>query len=215
MSQLQKITIDDHGSFVIEGPRFQAVQLRGPVRYRQEKANELGVRCYAEAHLNSFSRADVNYSMAIAAHEFCATWGRDYTRRVAREFDIRDGGCVVTKGRGSGLVASIRWPAPGLVLEPGFLSHPEFAFRATTGEGIDALGRCLADSIVDGFGSGLIGFSIGHAYRGTGDMGAPVHPEFGEDPEFDQEAEVAEAYIVAATEYLTSYEPEPITQRNT
>jgi hypothetical protein len=89
------------------------------------------------------------------------------------------------------------------VLEPGFLSNPLFAEWVRSGEALDALGKALADSILDAFPlGGLVGLSIGHAYRGTNDPGAPIHEDFDEDPEWDDEAEFAEAYVDAATEML-------------
>jgi hypothetical protein len=198
--------IDAHGSFVTRGKRYSVAQFRGPVGYRQDYANKLHVQCYAEAHLNAHTQEGVNYAMAIAAHQHSVHWGSAFTRRAAEAFGHPDNGVLVMSGRGSGLVARVKWPAPALVLEPGFISNPEFAAWSLTGEGIDALGRALAESILECIEPGLIGLSIGHNYRGTGDMGAPVHPDHDDHPEWDQEAEIAEAYVDAATQYLVGYE---------
>jgi hypothetical protein len=99
-----------------------------------------------------------------------------------------------------------------MLLEPMFMTDPEMLRRITTGEGIDGLGRCLADSIVATFPhGGLVGLSIGHAYRGGGDKGAKApmiddnkngEPDYDWDESFDEEAELVEAYVDSATEML-------------
>lgn len=197
--------IDQHGSFIDRGKLYDVVQLRGPVAHRQERANKLKVICYAECHCNAHVNPSVNYAMTIAAHPHSQHWGTVYTRHVAKAYGHTDNGSLLMQGRGSGLVARIKWPAPALVLEPGFVSNPEFAEWAKTGEGIDALGQALAASIIECFPKGgLVGLSLGHKYRGTGDMGAIVYddPDVEDDPEWDQEAEIAEAYLDSATQFL-------------
>jgi hypothetical protein len=97
-----------------------------------------------------------------------------------------------------------------MLLEPLFLSHPETALTLQ-GEGTDDLGRCLAESIMETFPEGgLVGLSIGHMYRGTGDKGAKLPtdrdgdgvPDWEWDTSTDEEAELCEAYVKAATEIL-------------
>jgi len=106
---------------------------------------------------------------------------------------------AIITGAGSGNLQYVA--APALLLEPGFISDPEYAARVSTGEGADKLGRCIAAAIVKAFpAGGIVGLSVGHRYRGNGDMGAPVAGS--EDPAFDQEAELAELYLDAATEVL-------------
>jgi hypothetical protein len=48
----------------------------------------------------------------------------------------------------------------------------------------------------------VIGLSVGHRYRGGSDKGAFAADV--EDPEFDQEAEIAEAYLNVAMERLVA-----------
>lgn len=208
------MTIDKHGSFISEGPRYSVLQCRGPVRYRQTLASDRGVICYAEAHLNASSNPKAQHGFVIAGSttpKSTEEWADAYLSRIAETFGVKTYG--VKKGiRGSGNVHWVKWPTPTMLLEPLFVSDPIMAARITSGEGLDALGRCLAGSIRATFpDGGLVGLSIGHAYRGTGDGGANVarmdidgDGEVDEpDPAFDQEAELCEAYVDAATEILT------------
>jgi N-acetylmuramoyl-L-alanine amidase len=208
----------------------------GPTYYRQELANKRNVVCYAEGHLNALDTTPrrnvdelgrdlgvapgelervarnraVNYAMAIVpegARQVADPWAYCYLKHVVSTFGHRGLGQVQRGGRGSALVRRVF--APAIVLEPGFISNPEFRARISTGEGLDALGKCLADSIRELFPEGgLVGLSIGHAYRDgrtltAGDPGAVVSKKDDPDPAFDTEAELVEAYITAASEYLT------------
>ena len=199
---MQKLQLDDHGTFVVEGPRYQVIQFRGPVAYRQDQANERGVKCYCEAHLNAMGGKVVKDAVfAIAAYKHSVPWGKLFSAKVAAALGIRDDH-VLVGAKGHGLVSRIRWPAPGLVLEPGFISNAAFADRLVNGGGIELLGRALAESIMDMWpAGGLIGYSVGHRYRGTGDMGSTADIE---NPAFDREAEIAEAYGDVATRILAA-----------
>lgn len=200
---MQRLQLDDHGSFVVEGPKYSVIQFRGPVQYRQDQANEHKVACYFEAHLNSMGNMPVADAVfAIAAYEFATPWGLDFTRRCAKLLGIRNDGVKVGI-KGCGLVSRVRWPRPGLVLEPGFISNPAFAERLVNGGGIALIGQAIAESIIQCWPDGCtVGCSIGHRYRGTGDMGALAAKM--ENPEFDQEAEIAEAYVDDFTRRLVA-----------
>lgn len=199
---MQKIQLDDHGSFVIEGPRYQVIQFRGPVAYRQDQANERKVKCYFEAHLNAMGGKVVKDAVfAIASYKHSVPWGKLFAAKAATALGIRNDGVLVGV-KGHGLVSRIRWPAKGLVLEPGFISNPEFAKKLVGGGGIELLGKALAESIMEMWpAGGLIGWGVGHRYRGDGDMGAMAAIE---NPEFDQEAEIAEGYGDVATRILVA-----------
>lgn len=180
-------------------------QARGNLTVRQREANRAGCIAYAEQHLNATTDPAVNYALAIVAgnaSDRSKDWARTYTRIVSSTFGHPDRGVSIGPPRGSYNVKLMRCPA--VLLEPGFVSNPEFAAIARTGEGIDALAKCLVDSIVECFpDGGLVGLSVGHMYRGKDDPGAPVYePDGLHDPEFDDEAELNNAIIIAATEML-------------
>lgn len=205
------MALDKFGSFITKGPIFSVLQCRGSVSHRQALASKQGVICYAEAHLNSHTDPKPQYAMVIAPKAMpknAIRLAESFLEKVSKEFDIPNGG-IVRGVRGSGCVQYVKWPTPSILLEPGFISNPEFAEVLQTGEGQEFLGKCLADAIIETFpGGGLVGLSIGHAYRGTGDKGANLTGT-GWDPAFDQEAELCEAYIDFATEYLTRHGAEP------
>jgi len=197
--------VDAHGSFICVGQPWSVINCRGTLAQRQATANKHGVVCYAECHLNAAATKIVPYSCAIVpshATPHCLAWAKHAVKLAAAEFGISNGG-VITKGRGTGNISSVR--APALLFEPLFISDP--ANFAANGETIDALGRVLAQSIRDYFSPGMVGLSVGHLYRGNGDTGAPVAHLAGEviDPEFDTEGELNDAYAKSATEFLLSY----------
>ena len=198
-------TLDQYGSFIVRGPTFSVLQPRGPVKHRQLLASRLGCICYAEAHLNSFSKPVKQHAFVIVArnpHPKTETWASAFLSNVHKTFGHQPYG-LLKGGRGSGCVSWVKWSIPAMLLEPGFISEAEFARILATGEGADAMGKCLADSITATFESGLVALSIGHAYRGSGDKGAFVKMREDFDPSYDQEAELCESYVIAATEYLT------------
>lgn len=199
---MQKIQLDDHGSFVVEGPRYQVFQFRGPVAYRQDQANERRVKCYFEAHLNAMGGKVVKDAVfAIAAYKHSIDWGKRFSAKAAEALSIRNDH-VIVGAHGYGLVSRLRWPTQGLVLEPGFISNKDFVDRLVNQGGIELLGRALAESIMDTWPAGCaVGASIGHVYRGTGDQGAMAVTE---NPAFDREAEIAEAYTEVATRILVA-----------
>lgn len=183
--------------------QFSVYQARGPLYQRQMGANKAGVVAYVEQHGNATTDPRVNYAMAIVAPNASAkskAWAKSYTRICAQEFGIKDCG-VTIGGRGSYNTQFLSTPA--FLAEPGFLSNPDFARVVRTGEGIDALANCLVRSICEHFDCGMIGLSVGHKYRDKPDPGARVHQEPGtEDPAWDDEAEICDAVIEAATEML-------------
>lgn len=183
--------------------RYTVHQARGPLYERQIAANKAGCVAYLEQHLNATTDRSVNYAMVIVAENASAktkAWGKTYTSIVAREFGVKDLG-VITGGRGTFNLKFAKCPA--ILLEPGFVSNPEFAAMVRTGEGQDALAKCLVESIKRHFDGGLVGLSVGHMYRGTGDRGAPVYePEGFEDAAWDDEGEIADAIINSATKML-------------
>lgn len=215
--------IDTHGSFITKGPKYSVLQCRGPVRYRQQLASERGVICYCEGHLNAFAaqfdaqgnrKPSPQYGFVVTGKNTppkTEDWAESYLSKIGATFGIPTKG-IVRGVPGQGCVQWVKWPTPTMLLEPLFMTDQEMAKRIMTGEGIDALGRCLADSIVETFPhGGLVGFSIGHAYRGNGDKGANApliddnkdgEPDYEWDESFDQEAELVEAYIDSATEML-------------
>jgi hypothetical protein len=164
--------------------------------------------CYAEQHLNAGpppepGRKHSQYALVICAENASlksVAWGRSYTARVAKELGIRDAGVLRYSGRGAYNVRLTSCPA--ILLEPAFISDPEFAEVAATGEVIDAIARCLVDSIVEHFSGGLVGLSVGHMYRGKPDPGALVAPHEDMDPAFNTEAELNDAIIQTAEEML-------------
>jgi hypothetical protein len=192
--------LDAHGSFQVSGAPWSTINARGPLAARQDTARKAGVCCYAEQHLNASTSPKANYAcviMAPWASVRCVAWGRDYTRRAAQEFGIADGG-IVREGRGTGNVGRMG-TVPAILLEPGFISNPTFAQYIATGEMLDALARVLVQSITAYFAPGIVGLSVGHMYRGTGDKGAPVwQADDLVDPAFDQEGEIATLVVDAA-----------------
>jgi hypothetical protein len=185
---------------------FQAYRARGPLFQRQLQANAAGVVCYAEQHCNASTSRTARGALVIVAPDaskLTHAWGKTYTRLCAKEFGEPDQGIVIG-GRGTFNVRHVK--APALLLEPGFVSNPDFAAMVRTGEGQDALARVLVESIRQHFDGGLVGLSVGHMYRGTADKGAPVYEPPGfEDPAWDQEGEICDAVIESAAQMLGGY----------
>lgn len=227
------------GSRIVKGPVFSVVDIRGPVfgptYHSQVLADRLGVICYAEAHANAAAppkpgKAPASQAMVIipAGHTAPKTqaWARAYLSALARE-GLNAQTPHVLSGKGSGNVARIGSRRPAMLLEPGFLTDPEFAAFIRTGEGIDALGRALAHSIIQTFPEGgLVGLRIGHAFRTSPDdpydPGASIPDAFDADrtedehaeaAEWDDEIEVVTPTLGAAAEILTAYRPEPLGMR--
>src|SRR5690606_41260228 len=91
---------------------------------------------------------------------------REYTRLCALEFGTRDGGVLVGH-RGLGNVVNAG--CPQVLAEPGFVSNPEFAAIARTGEGLDALARCLVQAIRTHIPGGLVGLDVWQNHLGKSD----------------------------------------------
>lgn len=210
------------GSRQVDGPYYSVADLRGPVfgptYYRQLLARRLGAICYAEGHLNASTNAKTNRAevvIATSAAPKARAWASAYLDELVAQ-SVQPSLGQVIGGRGAGNIARVDVPA--MLLEPGFVSNPDFAAFARTGEGIDALGRALARSIMRTFpGGGLVTFSTGHAHRTRAalqDPGAPVADPDGwaEDPEWDSEVELVEAYLASAVEYLVGYDPRVVTR---
>lgn len=192
--------LDAFGSFQVVGPVWSSINARGPLRERQINAQAQGVCCYVEQHLNAVVDPKVNYSMAIlpdTAPPLARAWAKAYTKAIAAEFGIRDGG-IVLGVRGAANVHRLRCPA--MLTEPLFVSNPDS--NAQTDEAQSALARVLVKSITDYFSPGIVGLSVGHLYRGNADKGANVAHDPGEllDPAFDQEGEICDSIVNKAQE---------------
>jgi len=193
-------------SFRVEGRHWHVWRARGPLRQRQLDANRAGCIAAVEQHLNSTIDETVNYATALVAGNASRksrVWARYYVSRASEEFKVSNGGIVLGPlPRGESNLKF--YSCPAILVEPGFISNHEFADRIQSGEGIDALARVLVDSICTLFqDGGLVALSVGHLYKGTGDMGAPVNDEGDElDPAFDSEGELNDAIIKAAEEML-------------
>lgn len=207
---------------------YQVHHARGSLWVRQQAATKAGCQCYAEQHCNAHTNHSINYAMAICdanSSERSRDWARTYTRMVSEAFGHPDRGVLVYGGRGAYNVRIVACPA--VLLEPGFVSNPEFADAVRTGEGIDMLALCLARSIRDCFpdpAGGPVGLSAGHAYRGKPDPGAPTYDkgQADTDTKLDDETELNIAIVDAAGGMLErGYEPNdadtepPPTERNT
>lgn len=199
-----KTELDKYGSFRVDGPKYSVVQFRGPVAYRQAEANRMRVLAYLEAHCNAMGKPVANSVFAIAAYNHSVPLGKLFSKHAAAALGIRDDGVQVAV-KGSGLVSRVRWPAEGLVLEPGFISNPDFADQLVNGGGIACLGAALARAVSEYYPTGgLIGGGVGHAYRfGEGNDQGALAAEM-ENPAFDRESEIAEAYWNDFTERLTA-----------
>lgn len=209
------------GSRRVDGRYFDVVEIRGPVfgptYYSQLFATQLGATCYAEAHLNASTDPKAQRAEAIVsltAQPRARAWASAYLDELVTQGVQKRVGPVVT-GRGSGNIARVR--APAMLLEPGFISDPEFAAFARTGEGIDALGAAFANATIRTFpAGGLVAIRVGHAYRKrpghVDDPGAPVADpdDSAEDPEWDSEVELCEAYLGSAVERLITYDPRKV-----
>jgi hypothetical protein len=209
------LVLDDFGSRLYEGKRWSVLDARGPVfgptHHRQRIANDVGqtgVCCYIEGHFNALAvkpgnKHPTQHAFAVTSARHAEDnrtrgWGVDMMARIAYAFGMPSLG-VISGGAGSGNVQHVK--APALLIEPGFISDPDFRFRVSTGEGADKIGYCIAAAVMKAFPEGgIVGLSVGHRYRGNGDMGAPAAGA--EDPAFDQEAELAELYLNATTEHL-------------
>lgn len=189
----------------LEGRHWHVWRARGPTRQRQLDANRAGCVAAFEQHLNAVGDKEVLHSLALVAKngsEKSKAWARDYTARVAEKFGIKDGGIVVDPPRGGFNVQL--YSCPSILLEPGFISHYDFANRVQIGEGLDALAECAVDSVCAMFPEGgLVAVSCGHLYRGTGDKGAKVNDGDDEvDPLFDEEGELNDQIVFSIEEML-------------
>lgn len=193
-----------HGSFIVRGKRFDVLNARGTIGGRQDLANKLGVKAWVDQHLNASTNRDARYACAFISAN-AAPGSQDFARAYVLE-------CVGLLGHPNGGVHvgpsnSARMRCPAFLAEPGFLSNPGFAARVKTGEGTEAVARCLVQAVIKTLpGGGLVGLSVGHAYRGNNDPGAPAYrdPEGVEDPAYDDEAEIADGIVNLATELLVS-----------
>lgn len=186
---------------------------RGGIVQRQRGADEVGAQCFVDQHLNSVADPNINYGFVILADNASARteeWANVYLEILAEKLGQRTAG-VLRGVRGSG---NVRWcRCPSMLVEPGMISNPDFADKIRTGEGIDALAYCLAESIRRCFPDpevGPVALSAGHAHRdddldaSTGDPGALIYDHGDEhtDPAFDTEAEMNDQVVRAAAEML-------------
>lgn len=195
-------------SFIVRGRRYDVFHARGTVAARQDAANRAGVICYVEQHLNANAHespwyASAHLPPAATRHGGSAAFAKAYVDHVAREHKIPHGGVREAPSN------CARMRCPAFLAEPTFLSNPEMSRWLRSGEGTEALARSLAETIVLVFpGGGLVGLSVGHAYRGNGDPGAPARIDGDEvrDRAYDDEAEIADGIVNLATELLVMYE---------
>lgn len=194
---------------------YRIHQAHGGIVERQQRANKMGAQCFVDQHLNAASDPNINYGFVIVANNASAkteAWAHTYLELLESELGLRTTG-VMRGVRGSGNVRHCR--CPSMLLEPGFVSNPEFADMIRTGEGIDGLALVLVKSIREHFpdpAAGPIALSAGHAHRdgdddaSTGDPGALVY-DYGDahvDPDFDTEAELNDAIVKACAEILAN-----------
>ncbi len=205
--------IDHYGSRRVPGKKFDVLEVRGPVfgpsYHSQLLPGAMRAICYTECHLNASTAPSVNWGEVIVGRtldrrrsEIEKRLGETFLARVCGGFGHQNRG-VRVGGRGSGNI--YRTSMPSMLIEPGFISNPEFYKFAATGEGADAIGSALAFAIHEVFpAGGLVALRLGHAYRGpngeTLDSGAPAAESF--DPAFDSEIEVAGLYMQAAIDAL-------------
>lgn len=186
----------------IDGKHWHVWRARGPLYQRQMDANAIGCVAVVEQHLNASTNKFANYSCALIMHERSRAFAAAYLALVSTTFETRNAGVVINPPRGQYNLKF--YGCPAILVEPGFVSNHEFADRIQSGEGIDALAKCLVDAVCAVFpDGGLVGLSVGHLYRGTADQGAPVNDEGdAPDPEFDTEGELNDAIITSAEEML-------------
>jgi hypothetical protein len=186
------------------------------LKERQEAANADGACCYVEQHLNSCDSPTPSYGMVLLGHNASSeseVWASYYAHLLAL-YPAIIGGTKVHKlaAHERGDVCIEYTDMPAILVEPCFVSNPK-QVEWLIAEGMDELGRILAESIKEHFkGDALVedvivAFSIGHRYRGTHDEGAPVigHPDLSEghfaqqillaaarllDPDFDCPADL-------------------------
>jgi hypothetical protein len=193
-----------YGSFIVRGGLYDVLSARGTVAARQDLATKLGVRLYVEQHLNASKHRSPRYACAFiaqASNPNSRPFAVEYVRLCASILGLPNGGVSVGPSNCG------RMRCPSFLAEPGFISNPEFSAFAKTGEGTEAIAKCLVEAIKFQLpGGGLVGLSVGHAYRGNRDPGAPSYrdPEGGEDPAYDDEAEIADGIVNLATELLVA-----------
>lgn len=199
--RLQAIAEPLHGGFMLRaGGSYEVFLARGDYLMRQDSANRVSARLYIEQHLNAVADHSVNYAMANLAREESTGRGPagTYLRAVAELLGAKNAGVHV----GPSNSAHVRCPA--FLAEPGFISNRDFARTARTGEGIDALARCIVRTVRTHVPQGgVVALSVGHAYQTKRDPGAPVY--FGDDarePDWSWEAQIADAIVNTAAEQL-------------
>jgi len=178
--------------------------LKGDYRDRQLAANAEGCVCYLEHHFNALANDDPdsqreNKSLCIVggnASQTSKNWAAWFTRTIAAEFGIGDGGVLVGPRRGD---FNLRYTSmPAILIEPLFVSDPTQAAIAKSEDGQERIARVIVESIRRFFpDGGAIGFSVGHKYKTSNphDRGAPV---FGGGTE----AELAEEVLHRAARML-------------
>jgi len=202
------VNLDAYGSTLDQGPLFSVLRARGPIfspsYHRQILANKAGARFYVDAHLNAGPPAS-NYGFCILSRSdvFTERLARALARKMSEHLDVRPAGSLI-RAKGWGNIGQVTCPA--ILWEPAFITHRPLQRVISTGEGIEAIGRILAETIREFFPTGgVIALSNSHADRGTRDPGALVPAEFAPDPAFDTEAEFVEEYLTLAAERLLSY----------
>lgn len=195
---------DAAGSFIVRGKRFDVLNARGTIAARQDLANRQGVICFVEQHLNASTSPTPWYSCAFYAenrHPKTTEFARLYVETCSRILLTPNGGHRVGPSN-----CARMYRVPAFLAEPGFISNPEFSRFVRTGGGAETVARCLVETIEKMFpNGGLVGLSVGHAYRGNNDPGAPAYTdEESEDPTYNDEAEIADGIVNLATELLVA-----------
>lgn len=208
--------LDSYGSYRVDGPRFSVIELRGPIRHRQELASKHAVHAYFEQHLNATTiKPSPNYGFVIvpqSAPKQAERLARSYLASVSKKFQVQNHG-IVKGGRGSGNLLRVAWPIPALLLEPLFYSHDDTAEWLQTPQGREDLASCIVDACKAEFKRGLFGLSAGHAWKNGklyDDPGALApkqdasEPDW--DPKFDTEGELNAEIVRLAVELLVKCE---------
>jgi hypothetical protein len=188
----------------IDGPgQWSVWRARGDITERQIAAKNAGCIAFADQHLNASTSPKAQGAEVIVPDRVdvqAAHFAACYLDLVTKRLGVRSRG-IRRGGPGAGNVS--RAGCPGILVEPCFLSDPEFAPKLVTGEVLDALGWCLAESIRRTFEPGLVALSAGHAFRRKRDPGAVIRSEEIE-PAFRTEAALNILIVECAEQMLLS-----------
>ena len=185
---------------------WEVIRPSGDYRPRQEWARARGARLYLEQHFDAAAdpRVDGSLSIVAAGDPESAALGREYAARAAEVCPHRrvvSWGPVQVGGRGAGNVERTRTGCPSALLEPGFVSCPDFDAWAGSDAGLDALAGLIVHVVRGALpGGGVVALSVGHLGRNSRpvDRGAP---RVGGGWEADLAAEVVARAARALVDY--------------